>query len=227
MRYSHTVKGRFLSRPNRFIAHVEVEGEVQICHVKNTGRCRELLLPGATVILEKSQNPNRRTAYDLVAVYKGETLINMDSQAPNAVLGEWLQTTDYFGKLTKIQPECSFGSSRFDFYLETAEQKIFAEVKGVTLEKDGVVSFPDAPTQLGVKHIYVLIEAKKQGYGAYLFFVVQMQHCTRFEANRRTDPAFADALEQAKAAGVTVCVLTCHTREDLLEIDTFLTPTEG
>jgi sugar fermentation stimulation protein A len=222
MRYGHTVRGKFLARPNRFIAHVEVDGEVQICHVKNTGRCRELLLPGATVILEKSPNPNRRTAYDLVAVYKDDVLINMDSQAPNAAFAEWVRTTDYFGALTVIKPECRFGDSRFDFYLETAERKIFVEVKGVTLERDGVVSFPDAPTQRGVKHLLELIGAKSQGYDAYAFFVVQMSHCLRFEANRETDPAFADALEQAKRAGVKVCVVTCRVEEDLMEIDSFL-----
>lgn len=222
MRYSHTVKGKFLSRPNRFIAHVEVNGAVEICHVKNTGRCRELLHPGACVILEKSDRAGRKTAYDLIAVYKGETLINMDSQAPNEAFSEWVRSTDYFGALTLIKPECRFGDSRFDFYLESAERRIFVEVKGVTLERDGVVSFPDAPTQRGVKHLLELIEAKRQGYDAYVFFVVQMSRCLRFEANRDTDPAFAEALERARKAGVRIRVVTCRVEEDRMEIDSFL-----
>ncbi len=222
MRYKHTVRGRFISRPNRFIAYAEVDGEVKVCHVKNTGRCRELLLPGATVILESSADPRRRTAYDLIAVYKGDKLINMDSQAPNKVFGEWLAVTDYFGELTLIKPECKFGNSRLDFYLETAERRIFVEVKGVTLEKDGVTLFPDAPTQRGVKHLGELIEARRCGFEAYIFFVIQMQDCTGFEANRETDGAFADALERARADGVKVRAVNCRVKEDLLEIDRFI-----
>lgn len=222
MKYERTVKGIFVDRPNRFIAHVEIDGEVRVCHVKNTGRCRELLIPGATVILEKSDNPSRKTAYDLVAVYKGRELINMDSQAPNAVFGEWLKSSDYFGKLTYIKPEYTYGNSRFDFYLEAGERKIFVEVKGVTLENNGEVTFPDAPTERGVKHLEELIEAKKAGFESYIFFVIQMQNCAFFAPNEEIHSEFASVLYKAAQSGVEVRAVNCRVEEDFLEIDGFV-----
>ena len=154
MRYGKIIKGKFISRPNRFIAIVEIDGNAETVHVKNTGRCRELLVPGATVYLEVSDKPERKTKYDLIAVEKGSLLINMDSQAPNKVVGEWIQNSGYFGEVKLLRPEHTYGSSRFDFYLEADDRKILIEVKGVTLENDGVVSFPDAPTERGIKHLF-------------------------------------------------------------------------
>lgn len=217
MKYKNIVKGRFVSRPNRFIANVEIDGDVRVCHVKNTGRCRELLTDGAKVLLEVSDNPTRRTAYDLVAVYKGDALINMDSQAPNRVLGEWIAAGGFEG-VTYVKPECTYGGSRFDFYIEADGRKIFAEVKGVTLEEDGVVMFPDAPTERGVKHLRELTDAVKNGYGAYVFFVVQMEKCSYFTPNVKTHPEFAKALGEARENGVCVRALNCKVTEDSLEI---------
>lgn len=222
MNYSSTHKGKFISRPNRFIAHVEIDGEIRVCHVKNTGRCRELLLPGSTVILERSDNPARKTAYDLIAVYKNDMLINMDSQAPNKVFGEWVRSSGFFGSPSLIKPECVYGSSRFDFYIESGGRKIFAEVKGVTLEKDGVVLFPDAPTERGVKHLRELMNAAENGYDAYVFFIIQMNDCFYFTPNRETHPAFADALKEASEHGVKIYALKCITKENSLTADTFV-----
>ena len=221
MKYQHIVRGRFLERPNRFIAYVEVDGESVVCHVKNTGRCRELLTPNATVILAKSENPNRKTVYDLVAVYKGDRLINMDSQAPNAVFGEWVRESGYFPDLTCVKPEYTYQNSRFDFYLEAGERKIFVEVKGVTLERDGVVLFPDAPTERGAKHLRELADSVENGYEAFVFFVIQMDSCRYFAPNRATDPNFALALEQAAESGVELRAVTCRVREDGFEIADF------
>jgi len=222
MKYSNTVRGRFLSRPNRFIAHVEVDGDEQICHVKNTGRCKELLTPGVTVILERSDKPERKTAYDLVAVYKGDKLINMDSQAPNKVFGEWAAESGYFGGAPKIKPEFRYGASRFDFYIETEDRRIFVEVKGVTLEEDRVLMFPDAPTERGVKHINELIKATEEGYEAYIFFVAQMKDCRYFTPNRATHPEFAEALKAAVEHGVQVRCVNCLVTEDTLNIHDFV-----
>ena len=218
MKYSNTVTGSFIARPNRFIAHVEVDGEVQVCHVKNTGRCRELLVPGVRVVLQRASNPDRKTPYDVIAVYKGDRLINMDSQAPNPVLGEWLSKGILFPDLTLIKPECQYKNSRFDFYLEAGERKIFAEVKGVTLERDGVVLFPDAPTERGVKHLRELMDAAENGYEAYVFFVIQMKDCKYFTPNAATHPEFAHTLRQAAAAGVNIIALDCIISEDSMEI---------
>lgn len=217
MKYKNTVKGRFLSRPNRFIANVEIDGKVCVCHVKNTGRCKELLTEGAEVILEVSDNPARKTAYDLVAVYKGDLLINMDSQAPNRAVGEWIVAGGFDG-VTLVKPECRYGGSRFDFYVEAKGKKIFAEVKGVTLEDDGVVMFPDAPTERGVKHLHELCDAAENSYGAYVFFVVQMERCKYFTPNVKTHPEFAQALREAQENGVCVRALNCKVTEDTLEI---------
>ena len=218
MVYEHIKKGRFISRPNRFIANVEVDGETKVCHVKNTGRCRELLVSGAEVILHRPEGKARRTEYDLVAVYKGDTLINMDSQAPNKVFGEWAAGSGYFGDDVRIFPERTYGDSRFDFYIESGERRIFVEVKGVTLERDGVVMFPDAPTERGVKHIRELMSAVSDGYEAYIFFIVQMERCRYFTPNRETHAALADALAEARERGVGVVAMTCTVGEGSLDI---------
>ena len=220
MIYKNIKHGKFISRPNRFIAQVEIEGRLETCHVKNTGRCRELLIPGVTVCVEVSDNPNRKTKYDLIAVYKGRTLINMDSQAPNKVFGEWIE--NYFENVIFVKPECKYKSSRFDFYIETAKDKIFAEIKGVTLEENGVAMFPDAPTERGIKHIKELIECIGDGYKAYLFFIVQMEECLHFAPNRKTHPEFADALEAAEKLGVNIICLNCKVKPDELKINDFV-----
>ena len=209
MQYANMVPGTFLSRPNRFIAHVELEGSMVVAHVKNTGRCRELLIPGAKVLLEESDNPLRKTKYDLVSVYKGDRLVNMDSQAPNRLLGEWIKSGHLFQECTLIKPETTFGKSRFDFYVEAHGEKHFIEVKGVTLEKDNLVFFPDAPTDRGVKHLYELIAAKEKGFSAWVIFVIQMEGVTSFSPNDETHPAFGEALRKAAEAGVNVLALDC------------------
>lgn len=210
MEYKGILPAKFISRPNRFIAHVEIDGKEEICHVKNTGRCKELLIPGADVYVQKSDNPDRKTKYDLISVYKGDMLINIDSQAPNKIFREWAEGSGYFKNMMLIRPECKYKNSRFDFYVETDSEKIFVEVKGVTLEKDGVVSFPDAPTERGVKHINELISAKKEGYGAYIFFIIQMAQCKYFTPNKDTHKEFADALYHAQKSGVNVVALNCE-----------------
>lgn len=219
MKYENVVKGRFLSRPNRFIAYVDIAGQTEKVHVKNTGRCRELLTDNAEVYLEKSSNPERSTAYDLIAVKKGSRIVNMDSQAPNKAVEEWLQKRELFPDADIIRPETAYKNSRFDFYVETPEDKIFIEVKGVTLEQDDVVLFPDAPSERAVKHVKELIEAVKEGYKAYIILVVQMKGVKYFMPNRSTHPAFADVLSEAAAAGVKVLSYDCLTEPDSMEID--------
>lgn len=223
MKYKNIKSAIFKSRPNRFIAICEVDGKAEVCHVKNTGRCRELLVPGCRVYLEKSDNPDRKTKYDLVAVYKGEELFNIDSQAPNKVFGEWLKKGNLFESITLIKPECRYKNSRFDFYVEHKGGKTFVEVKGVTLEEDGVLLFPDAPTARGVKHIYELCEAKTEGYGAYIVFIVQTEKAEYFTPNTKTHREFAEALRCAKGQGVEVICLNCHIEPDALEIKDFVT----
>lgn len=218
MKYKKTLKGTFISRPNRFIAYVSVDGEEKVCHVKNTGRCRELLYEGATVILEFSDNPSRKTQYDLVAVYKGDMLINIDSQAPNRVFGEWVDRGGFIKDITLVRPECKYGNSRFDFYIEAENRKIFVEVKGVTLENDGVLLFPDAPTERGVKHLRELVSAHENGYEAYVFFVIQMQNCKYFTPNEKMHPEFAAALREAAVKGVNVKAVTCTVEENSLDV---------
>ncbi len=217
MHYPNITAGRFLSRPNRFIAQVEIGGREETCHVKNTGRCRELLVPGAIVYLTASDNPERKTKYDLVAVEKGSRLINMDSQAPNKVVQEWLAQGGLPG-LTRIQPEYRYDQSRFDFYLEQGSQKAFLEVKGVTLEDHGVVRFPDAPTARGAKHLHELIRASREGYGAYVFLVIQMENVDHFEPNWKTDPDFGQALLEAQEAGVQILAYDCQVAPASLSI---------
>lgn len=218
MTYPNSIPARFLSRPNRFVAQVELDGVETTVHVKNTGRCRELLVPGARVWLVKSDNPSRKTAYDLVAVEKGDRLINMDSQAPNAVFGEWAQAGCFVPGLTLLKPEYKHGDSRFDFYWEAGDRKGFVEVKGVTLEQNGAVYFPDAPTQRGIKHLHGLIDCLDEGYEAAVCFVIQMEQAYFFSPNDETHPAFGEALRQAHAAGVRVLALSCSVTPDSLSI---------
>lgn len=209
MKYTGVVPAKFVSRPNRFIANVTVEGVPAVCHVKNTGRCRELLVPGARVYLEPADNPARRTKYDLIAVEKGERLINMDAAAPNRVFLEYLRAGRLFPSPARIRPETAFGSSRLDFYVESGDRRAFCEVKGVTLEEDGVVRFPDAPTERGVRHLRELIRCVETGLEAWAVFIVQMGSVRRFEPNRATHPEFADALRDAQRAGVNLLALDC------------------
>lgn len=216
MKYENIVKGVFIERPNRFIAICEIDGKKEICHVKNTGRCKELLVNGATVYLEKSNNPNRKTKYDLIAVQKGDRLINMDSQIVNKVALEFMPKL--FDGIKRIKPEYKYGNSRFDIYLETETEKIFVEIKGVTLENDGVVRFPDAPTERGVKHLNELQKAITEGYKAYVLFVIQMSDVKFFESNRETHPKFADTLKQAKEKGVIPLAYDCTVTPNTLEI---------
>ena len=217
MRYSDMVPGVFLERPNRFIAHIEIDGKTEVCHVKNTGRCRELLPRGAKVWCQKSENPNRKTKYDLITVQKGDRLINMDSQAPNAATKEWLLAGG-LGRITDLRSETVHGDSRFDFSFILDGRKCFLEVKGVTLENDGVCAFPDAPTERGAKHLKGLSKAAAEGYGAYVLFVIQMPDVKYLHPNDATDPAFGEALRQAAKSGVQVLSVDCTVTENSMEI---------
>jgi len=215
MTYTNIKKAIFIERPNRFIAHIELDGKTEICHVKNTGRCRELLLPGATIFVQEfDSSTTRKTKYDLISVIKENRLINMDSQVPNKVFHEWANDGNFMPNIVLIKPETKYGNSRFDFYIETTDEKIFVEVKGVTLEENGVAMFPDAPTERGVKHISELIEAKKQGYESYLIFVIQMAHIKYFTPNSVTHKAFALKLKEAQEQGVHLLALDCHVSEN-------------
>ena len=214
MKYLKTLQAKFIDRPNRFIAHVDLNGIVETVHVKNTGRCKELLIKGATVILEESDNESRKTKYDLIAVYKENFgLINIDSQAPNKVAKEWLESKDY----TYIKPEYTYGNSRIDFYMEKDDRKYLMEVKGCTLERDGIGYFPDAPTERGVKHIYELIKAKEDGYEVSLAFVIQMEGVNEVLPNIETHPEFGVAIDDAKKAGVNIVFIKCRVYENRLE----------
>lgn len=210
LEYKHIVEGRFLERPNRFIAKVEIEGRIETVHVKNTGRCRELLQKGACVYLDKSDKAGRTTAYDLVAVKKGRRLINMDSQAPNKAVWEWLLSGGLFQDAALVRPEAKYGNSRFDFYIETKTDKIFMEVKGVTLEEKGVVRFPDAPSERAVKHMRELVCAKQEGYRIIVMFVIQMEEVEYFTPNCDTHPEFAQALCEAAQAGAEILAYDCE-----------------
>ncbi len=218
MIYHHIKAGRFVSRPNRFIAHVELDGQVEVCHVKNTGRCRELLIPGVQVWVDERENPGRKTKYDLITVDRGGMLVNMDSQAPNRLFAEWVRE-GHLGSFDELRPECRFGDSRFDFRLRQGECMTYAEVKGCTLERDGIALFPDAPTERGVKHIRELMAAKAAGYGAMLVIVIQMKGPKAFRPNRDTHPAFADALLEARAAGVEILAYDCTVTPEAVRID--------
>ena len=220
MRYGKIQAARFLRRPNRFVAEVELEGRTEAVHVKNTGRCRELLVPGARVYLTPGENPARKTAWDLIAVEKGPLLINMDAQAPNRVFGEWAAAGHFVPGLTLLRPETTWGRSRFDFYWEAGpERRGFVEVKGVTLEQDGVAAFPDAPTERGVRHLEELSAARREGYECAVCFVIQMKGPTRFRPNEATHPAFGAALRAAAETGVDVLAYDCQVTPDQLWLD--------
>lgn len=218
MQYKNMLEAHFLARPNRFIAHIEVNGQEEVCHVKNTGRCKELLIPGCTIYVQHHDDAKRKTKYSLIAVKKGELLINMDSQAPNKVVQEWLKENKLFGEMTLLKPEYTHGDSRFDFYLETASKKMFIEVKGVTLEEDGVVKFPDAPTERGVKHVRELAELVHEGYECAIIFVVQMSGMQYFTPNWKTHAEFGEALKRAQNAGVQIYAYECDVAIDSLKI---------
>ena len=219
MRYEKMEPAVFLERPNRFVAYVERAGRREICHVKNTGRCRELLVPGAELYVQRSDNPARKTALDLISVKKGSQWVNMDSQAPNKAAAEWLRQGGLGCREITIRPEYKYGDSRFDFFLEADGRKAFMEVKGVTLEEDGIARFPDAPTERGVKHIRELIRCLNAGYEAYVFFVIQMKGVRAFEPNDRTHPAFGEALREAAKKGVQILAYDCVVRPDEMSID--------
>ena len=215
MKYGNVITGAFISRPNRFIANVSFEGVPVVAHVKNTGRCRELLLPGAEVFLEKSDSPQRKTAYDLIAVRKTNgLLINIDSQAPNKVVRDWLEQQDY----DFIRPEFPYGNSRVDFYMEKGKERYLLEVKGCTLEREGIGYFPDAPTERGAKHLRELKKAVLEAYNASVAFVIQMDGISEVRPNTETDPDFTEALREAQEAGVKVLFLLCHVEPDSLTI---------
>ena len=217
MRYDNVTPGIFLARPNRFIAHVQIDGQTEVVHVKNTGRCRELLVPGCTVWCQRAKNPDRKTKFDLIAVQKGERLINMDSQAPNAAAGEWLSSGG-LGEITDLRSEVKHGDSRYDFSFLKDGKRCFLEVKGCTLEHDGVCAFPDAPTERGAKHIRGLIRAAGEGYGAYILFVIQMSDVKYIRPHDETDPEFGKALREAAQNGVTVLAMDCSVTPDAMEI---------
>ena len=218
MIYNHIEKGIFLSRPNRFIAHVMIDGKEEVAHVKNTGRCRELLIEGAIVYLQKHENSARKTNWSLICVNKGGRLINIDSQAPNKVFYEWLVRGNLLKDMELIKPEFKYGDSRVDFYVKTLTDKVLIEVKGATLEEGNIAMFPDAPTVRGVKHIYELCKSMDEGYKAYIVFVIQMKGVQCFIPNEKTHKEFADALRFAKDKGVEVLALDCEVGKDFLEI---------
>ena len=214
MKYTNITPAKFIKRLNRFVAEVEIDGKAVLCHVKNTGRCRELLTEGVTVYLEKAENTARKYQYSLITVEKGERLVNMDSSAPNKAVYEWLKEGEYFKGITLIKPESTYGKSRFDFYFEYEDKKAYMEVKGVTLENDGVVSFPDAPTERGVKHLNELCKCMDEGYEAYAMFVVQMKDVLYFTANAEHDPDFEKALKKAQKRGVRILCFDCEVTKD-------------
>src|SRR5471030_957572 len=218
MKYENIIKGKFIERPNRFIAHIDINGKIEICHVKNTGRCKELLIPGATVFVEENNNPKRKTKFSLISVIKDKRIINMDSQVPNKVVHEWIVKGNLFKDITLIRPENKYKKSRFDFYVETKNRKVFIEVKGVTLENEGIVKFPDAPTERGVKHVKELCDCVKEGYDAYIIFVIQMNNVLHFEPNVETHKEFAEALKEAQKCGVHILAVDCDVKEDSINI---------
>lgn len=217
MNYSRMVPGTFLARPNRFIAHVEIDGKTEICHVKNTGRCRELLPAGAQVWCQQADTPTRKTKFDLITVQKGHRLINMDSQAPNIAAGEWLRSGG-LGAIENLRPETVHGDSRFDHSFTLNGKPCLLEVKGVTLENDGICAFPDAPTERGAKHLRGLIQAAREGYGAYVLFVIQMSDVRYLHPNDATDPIFGAALREAASAGVQILAMDCHVTPESMTI---------
>ena len=219
MHYENMEPAVFISRPNRFVAYVEQAGKQEICHVKNTGRCGELLIPGAELYVQRADNPARKTDLDLISVKKGAQWVNMDSQAPNKAAAEWLKNGGLGTKEILVRPEYKYENSRFDFYLETEGRKAFMEVKGVTLEEDGTARFPDAPTERGVKHIRELMRCLDDGYEAYILFVIQMKGVHAFEPNDRTHPAFGETLREAAGKGVRILAYDCLVKPDEMTID--------
>lgn len=222
MVYNNIIKAKFINRPNRFIANIELEGKNEICHVKNTGRCKELLTDNATIFVQEINNSKRKTKYDLISVYKGDRLINMDSQVPNKVFHELVKDSKIFENITRIRPEYKYGNSRFDFYIETLEKKIFVEVKGVTLEENGIAMFPDAPTLRGLKHINELINSVDDGFEAYVVFIIQMKDIKYFTPNNKTHMEFGKALVLAKSKGVNILALDCEVTENSIEARGFV-----
>lgn len=218
MIYKNIREARFIDRPNRFIANIEIGGRREICHVKNTGRCRELFLPGSTIFVQEFEGSSRKTKFDLIGVIKNCRPINVDSQVPNKVFHEWLAAGHLFDNITLIKPEAKYKNSRFDFYIETEKDKIFIEVKGVTLEENGVVLFPDAPTERGVKHLKELAECILDGYKAYVVFVIQMKDVEYFTPNARTHKEFAEALKSAQGSGVNILAYDCNVDRESIEI---------
>lgn len=218
MRYGKMVPGIFLERPNRFIAHIEINGKTEICHVKNTGRCRELLPTGAKVWCLDAESASRKTRYDLITVLKGDRLINMDSQAPNAAAKEWLESGG-LGAIENLKPESKWGDSRFDFSFDKDGRRCFLEVKGVTLENDGVCAFPDAPTERGAKHLRELAKLAEEGFGTYVLFVIQMEGVKYLHPNDATDKPFGDALRNAKNAGVEILAYDCKVAVNSMKIN--------
>lgn len=218
MEYKNIKRARFIDRPNRFIANIEIDGSREVCHVKNTGRCRELLRPNAEIFVQESDNPKRSTRYDLISVYKGRRLINMDSQVPNKIFHEWLLKGNLFGSIKLIRPEYKYKNSRFDFYVETDEKKVLVEVKGVTLEEDGVVMFPDAPTERGLKHLNELMGSLDEGFEAYVVFVVQMEGVLYFTPNMKTHEAFGNTLRLAENKGVSLLAVDCEVTENSIAL---------
>ena len=221
MQYKNMFPGKFLARPNRFIAHVTIGGLEEVVHVKNTGRCRELLPAGAEVWCQRSDNPSRKTKYDLITVRKGSRLINMDSQAPNLAAKEWLAAGG-LGEIKNLRAETKHGDSRFDFSFVRDGKPCFLEVKGCTLENDGICAFPDAPTERGAKHLRGLTEAVKDGYGGYVLFVIQMTDVKYLHPNDATDPEFGKALREAAANGVEVLAVDCDVAADEMKIRSFV-----
>ena len=219
MKYTNIIKAKFISRPNRFISYVDIEGKTEVAHVKNTGRCKELLIPQANVYLEVAENPARKTKYDLITVEKNKALVNIDSQAPNKVIEEWLKKGKIFSKKALIKREFTYKKSRFDFYVEDGKRKAFIEVKGVTLERNGIAYFPDAPTERGVKHIQELQASLKEGYEAYIIFVIQMKNIKELRPNDETHKAFGDALREASKEGVKILALDSIIKPDSIVAD--------
>lgn len=219
MKYKNIVKGNFIKRLNRFVAICEIDGEQISCHVKNTGRCGEILIEGVECYLEKSNNPDRKYAYSLITVRKGKRLINIDSQAPNKAAGEFILKGGLGTDIENLKSEKTYGNSRFDFYFESKGKKAFLEVKGVTLERDGRVFFPDAPTQRGAKHLNELCRCIDEGYEAYVLFVVQMKNIKSFSPNDETDPLFSQALRSAADKGVNILAFDCFVTENEMIIE--------
>ena len=218
MRYDRIYKAKFIERPNRFIAYAELNGKKETVHVKNTGRCAELLRPGADIYIQESDNPSRKTRWDLIAVKKGSRMINMDSQIPNKAALEWIKAGHLFPEKIQVIPEKTYGNSRFDIYVCSEKRKAFIEVKGVTLESDNIARFPDAPTERGVKHLKELIHCMQEGYEAYLLLVIQMKGVDRFEPNWETHREFGETLQEAERAGVHILAYDCLVEPDRMEI---------